>query len=91
MTVRIFVFKDVAAAEAWWKTKYEQPGWEELYEAIADLGDVAVRVKELPKAAVRKGNVRLSAHQLHDGDEYRRALEHYLKCVSPEPQAADAN
>jgi len=90
VTVRVFVFKDTQSAKAWWKTKYKHPGWERFYEVVTGLGDVAVKSKELPKTMTLKGNVWLTSHQLHEGNEYNRALKHYLKHVSIKPLAGDA-
>ena len=65
VTVRLFVFKDLPTAEAWWKTKYEHDGWEQYYEKVADVGDAAVVSTETTKIAARQGNVWLTSHQLH--------------------------
>jgi hypothetical protein len=85
VTVRLFVFKDLPTAEAWWKTKYEHDGWEQYYEKVADVGDAAVVSTETTKIAARQGNVWLTSHQLHKGDEFKRALKHYVKRVAPGP------
>ncbi len=90
VTVRVFVFENADAAQAWWRKKYEVQGWETFYEKTTGLADLSVKSKELPKEMVLKDNVWITSHQLHMGDEFHRALLHYLKQITPEKGPVEA-
>jgi hypothetical protein len=88
VTVRIFVFESRAAARDWWRTKYKHPGWEQYYQETRGLGDESVKSTELAKEMSIKGNVWLTSHQLHKGQEYREALAFYLENIFPAAKPA---
>lgn len=81
VTLRVFVFEDIPAAQAFWRERWKAPGTEALYEPVADYGDEAASVKGQPKRAVRRANVMIASHQAHEGDEYLKALDACLKKV----------
>ncbi len=88
VTVRIYVFEDAAAAQAFWKKQQEMPGWQQHYEKMTGLGDAAFKSIKARKESVLKNNVWLTSHQLHEGDDFHRVLVHYLDQIGSEPKAA---
>jgi len=79
VTVRLFVFENAEKCKAWWSKKYEYDGWEQHYTKIKTDTAMAVRSTQMNKAAMAFGNVWLTTHQLHKGDDHIKAANHVLK------------
>ena len=79
VTLRVFVFKRQEDALAWWNEKYDAPEARKLYRAVSGFGDRALDSIQLAKRIVLMDNCLFTCHQLHDGVEYQRVLESYMK------------
>lgn len=82
VTLRVFVFKSAEAAQAWWIKKYEQDDWEKHYKKVEGIGERAVDSVQTNKRILLVGNVWLTCHQLHQGDECRKLLDHFLRKIT---------
>jgi hypothetical protein len=84
VTLRVFVFQDVAKAASWWKSKYGSPEARGASKEVAGLGDEALDLDNefQRKRVVRSGAVVLSCHQLEKGSEHIQVLDRYLAKVS---------
>jgi hypothetical protein len=71
----------VAAAEAFWKKKYQQEGWEKFYKVADVPGARAVDSLELSKRIVLIGKVWMSCHQVPSGTPYLTLLNKVLEKV----------
>jgi hypothetical protein len=79
VTARLYVFETVAAAEGFWKTKFEADGWEKHYKKADVPGARALDSLQLRKRIVLAGNVYLSCHQVPAGEPYLAVLNKYLE------------
>ena len=88
VSVRVYRFHSAEACRDWWRRKYRYEGWERHYEPVPFEGRVAVDSRQMNKRAVAFGDVWLTAHQLGEGDEHSKALEHVIARLGREPSGA---
>lgn len=84
VTVRVFLFESGDQCRDWWTKKYQGKDWEKHYKLVSTEGQESVRFVAADslqgnKRAMAFGNVWITAHQLGDGDEHVKALDHIVE------------
>ena len=83
VTVRVFLFESSDQCRDWWTKKYQGKDWEKHYKLVSTEGQSPVRFVAADslqgnKRVMAFGNVWITAHQLGDGDEHVKALNHIV-------------
>lgn len=78
VTIRVFVFKGEQECADFWKKKYLGNDVARLYKEPEGLDYAALDSLEMKKRAVQIGNIWITAHQLHDGQDHITILDRFI-------------
>ena len=79
VTIRIYSFKGEQECLDFWAKKYKTDDAAKLYKQPEGLDYMALDSLEMKKRAIQIGNIWITAHQLHEGQDHITILDKFIE------------